>query len=223
MTPVLLLTDGYMANGSEPWRIPDVDDAAADRGQASRPADERRRVPCPTPATSGWPAPGPCPARPGLMHRIGGLEKQDITGNVNYDPDNHQHMVNLRARKVADIANDIPPQDVDGPASGKLLVLSWGGTYGACATAVQQALAEGGSVAHAHLRYLNPLPANLGDIIRRFEKVLIPELNLGQLRMLIRGRIPGRRRRPEQSPRQAVRRRRSRREDRIDVEREVTL
>ncbi len=121
------------------------------------------------------------------MHRIGGLEKQDVTGNVNYEPENHQHMVNTRARKVAGIALDIPEQVVRGPETGKLLVLSWGGTYGACATAVREVQELGGSVAHAHLRYLNPFPRNLGDLLKRYERVLIPELNLGQLRLLIRG------------------------------------
>src|SRR5262249_13099010 len=126
------------------------------------------------------------PGTPGLMHRIGGLEKQDITGNVNYEPANHEHMVNLRARKVALVAQDIPPQEVEGPASGKLLVISWGGTYGACATGVRQARSRGAAVSHVHLRYLNPLPSNLGEIIRRFDKVLVPELNRGQLRLVLR-------------------------------------
>ncbi len=121
------------------------------------------------------------------MHRIGGLEKQDITGDVNYEPENHEHMVHLRAEKIAGIARDIPPQTVSGPEQGELLVLSWGGTYGACATAVNEVRQHGGSVAHAHLRYLNPLPTNLGDILRNYRRVLIPELNLGQLRLLIRG------------------------------------
>jgi len=120
------------------------------------------------------------------MHRIGGLEKEDITGNINYEPANHEHMVNLRARKVALVAADIPLQEIDGPANGKLLVISWGGTYGACATAVRAARGRGGSVSHVHLRYLNPFPSNLGELIRRFDKVLIPELNRGQLRMVIR-------------------------------------
>jgi 2-oxoglutarate ferredoxin oxidoreductase subunit alpha len=126
------------------------------------------------------------PGTPGLMHRIGGLEKQDITGNVNYEPANHEHMVNLRARKVALVANDLPLQEIDGPPGGKLLVISWGGTYGACATAVRAARADGGSVSHVHLRYLNPFPSNLGELIRKFEKVLVPELNRGQLRMVLR-------------------------------------
>src|SRR5690606_12004050 len=128
------------------------------------------------------------PGTPGLMHRIGGLEKADITGNVSYDPHNHQHMVNLRAEKTARVAEDVPLQEVDGPSHGKLLVLSWGGTYGACATAVHQAQNQGLAVAHCHLRYLNPFPKNLGEILSRYDKILLPELNLGQLLLLIRGK-----------------------------------
>jgi 2-oxoglutarate ferredoxin oxidoreductase subunit alpha len=185
MTPVFLLTDGYIANGAEPWSVPEVEalpqivvkhPQAPDNGHAFMPYARDERLARP------WALPG----TPGLMHRIGGLEKQDITGNVNYEAENHQHMVNLRARKVALVANDIPPQEVEGPQTGKLLVISWGGTYGAVATGVRQARAGGASVAHAHLRYLNPLPANLGEIIKRYEKVLIPELNRGQLRTIIR-------------------------------------
>ena len=187
MTPVMVLSDGYIANGSEPWQIPDVNSlqpfevrhpGPLEEGQVFLPYTRDERLARP------WAIPG----TPGLMHRIGGLEKADITGSVNYEPDNHQHMVNLRARKVAGIANDVPLQTVMGPGEGRLLVLSWGGTYGACVTAVSDAQAHGASVAHAHLRYLNPLPANLGDLLRRYEKVLIPELNLGQLALLIRGK-----------------------------------
>jgi 2-oxoglutarate/2-oxoacid ferredoxin oxidoreductase subunit alpha len=186
MTPVMLLSDGYIANGSEPWRIPDVaalgpievrHPAAPTNGDEFMPYARDERLARP------WALPG----TPGLMHRIGGLEKEDITGNVSYEPENHQHMVNLRAAKVAGIARELPLQTVDGPENGRLLVLSWGGTYGACATAVREARSRGGSVAHAHLRYLNPFPRNLGDLMRHYEKVLIPELNLGQLRLLIRG------------------------------------
>jgi 2-oxoglutarate/2-oxoacid ferredoxin oxidoreductase subunit alpha len=185
MTPVFLLSDGYIANGAEPWQVPDIDSLplitvkhpqGSENGDVFHPYARDERLARP------WALPG----TPGLLHRIGGLEKQDVTGNVNYEAENHQHMVDLRARKVADIAKDIPLQEVDGPPSGELLVISWGGTYGACATAVQKVHSQGGSVAHVHLRYLNPFPANLGDIIRRFEKVLIPELNRGQLRTLIR-------------------------------------
>ncbi len=184
MTPVILLSDGYLANGSEPWRIPDLADLprveithpgpVAD-DQPFFPYDRDERLARP------WALPG----TPGLMHRIGGLEKQNRTGNVSYDSDNHEMMVRLRARKVAQVADDIPLQEIDGPPSGDLLVVSWGGTYGACTTAVRQCQAQGLSVGHVHLRYLNPLPRNLGEILRSYRRVLIPELNLGQLRMLI--------------------------------------
>jgi 2-oxoglutarate ferredoxin oxidoreductase subunit alpha len=187
MVPVMLLTDGYIANGSEPWRIPKFGDlpkievthpGPAVNGDAFLPYQRDERLARP------WAIPG----TPGLEHRIGGLEKQDITGNVSYDPANHQHMVNTRAKKVENIANDIPPQKLDGPATGDLLVLSWGGTYGACATAVHNVQAKGKSVTHCHLRYLNPLPKELGNILSRFKKVLIPELNMGQLKTVIRAK-----------------------------------
>lgn len=187
MTPVLLLTDGYIANGSEPWRIPNSADlkkieiahpGPAENGEAFLPYQRDERLARP------WAIPG----TPGLEHRIGGLEKQDITGNVSYDPANHQHMVNTRAKKVDNIANDIPPQKLDGPATGDLLVLSWGGTFGACATAVHNVQAKGRSVTHCHLRYLHPLPKELGNILSRFKKVLIPELNMGQLKTVIRAK-----------------------------------
>jgi 2-oxoglutarate ferredoxin oxidoreductase subunit alpha len=185
MTPVILLSDGYIANGAEPWRIPRLDQL------------EKIRITHPGPRGNGEPflpyarderlaRPWAIPGTKGLMHRIGGLEKQDITGNVSYDPENHQHMVNVRAQKVANVARDIPPQQVVGPQTGDLLVLSWGGTYGACLTAVRRVQAAGGRVAHAHLRYLNPLPSDLGTILGRFKQVLIPELNSGQLRLVIR-------------------------------------
>ncbi|HTU24885.1 MAG TPA: 2-oxoacid:acceptor oxidoreductase subunit alpha [Pirellulales bacterium] len=187
MTPVMILSDGYIANGAEPWLIPDI--AQLETIEIEHPAgkingeegflpyarDERLSRP--------WAIPG----TPGLMHRLGGLEKQDVTGNVSYDPINHEHMVQLRAAKVAGIAAELPPQEVTGPETGRLLVLSWGGTFGACATAVRNLVAAGEAVAHAHLRWLNPLPANLGDLMKRYDRVLIPELNRGQLRLLVRG------------------------------------
>jgi 2-oxoglutarate ferredoxin oxidoreductase subunit alpha len=187
MVPVMLLTDGYIANGSEPWKIPDV---------TRLPKIEIKH---PSPITKGDPfmpyardenlaRPWALPGTPGLMHRLGGLEKQDITGNVSYDPDNHEHMCRLRQQKVDNVALDVPLQAVTGPAKGKLLVLSWGGTYGACRTAVEQAQADGKSVAHAHLRYLNPFPRNLGQILKNYDKVLIPELNLGQLSLMVRAK-----------------------------------
>ncbi len=185
MTPVMVLTDGYIANGSEPWRIPELSEISKipvqhpgplNNGDAFQPYQRDERLSRP------WAIPG----TPTLEHRLGGLEKQDITGNVSYDPDNHEHMCKLRAQKVANIAEDIPLQELDGPESGDLLVLSWGGPYGACATAVHQAQSAGKKVSHCHLRYLNPFPKNLRDILSRFNKILIPELNLGQLDLIIR-------------------------------------
>ncbi len=184
MTPVVVLSDGFIANGSEPWRIPNVDDLPkieirhpepiAD-GEHFLPYERDERLSRP------WALPGTA----GLMHRIGGLEKQNGTGNVSYDPDNHEEMVRLRAQKVANVAEDIPLQEVHGPESGDLLVISWGGTYGACTTAVTRCQKEGLSVAHAHLRYLCPFPRNLQEIVKNYKRVLVPELNLGQLRMLL--------------------------------------
>ena len=185
MTPVILLSDASIANGSEPWLIPRMEDL------------EPMRVSHPGPASNGeqfqpyqrdlrLARPWALPGTPGLMHRLGGLEKEDVTGTISYDPANHQRMVSLRAQKIACIAPDIPPQTVEGPQSGKLLVLGWGGTYGALATAVRTLWQRGVPLAHAHLRYLNPFPANLGETLRRYEKVLVPELNRGQLRALIR-------------------------------------
>ena len=185
MTPVMLLTDGYLVNGAEPWRLPDVE--TFPRIRVNRNVDSGSFQPYarnPETLVRPWVVPGAA----GLEHRIGGLEKQDITGNVSYDPENHQHMIEVRAKKVANAAEIIPPVEVQGPQQGDLLVLSWGGTYGACTTAVQRAQAHDRSVAHAHLRWLNPFPANLGDILGAYERVLIPELNMGQLSLLIRNR-----------------------------------
>jgi 2-oxoglutarate ferredoxin oxidoreductase subunit alpha len=187
MTPVILLSDGYIANGSEPWLIPDVD--ALPRIPVSHPGPSTTDEPfLPYQRDERLARPWALPGTAGLMHRLGGLEKEDITGNVSYDPDNHQHMTNVRAERVAQIADDIPPQAVNGPSRGKLLVLSWGGTYGTCTTAVQRCLAEGMSVAHAHLRYLNPFPKNLGEVLAGYDQILLPELNMGQLRMLVQAR-----------------------------------
>jgi 2-oxoglutarate/2-oxoacid ferredoxin oxidoreductase subunit alpha len=187
MTPVMILSDGYIANGAEPWRVPDAD--KLEKIEVRHPAGIGGEDPVfhPYARDERLARPWAIPGTPGLMHRLGGLEKQDITGNVSYDPENHEHMVEVRAAKIAGIAADIPLQEVTGPEQGRLLVLSWGGTYGACATAVRNLAREGESVAHAHLRYLNPLPANLGKILARYDRVLIPELNRGQLRLLIRG------------------------------------
>ncbi len=187
MTPVMVLSDGYIANGSEPWLIPNADDLP--KFHIVHP--ERKNdngVFLPYARNELLARPWAIPGTPELMHRIGGLEKEDGTGNISYDADNHQKMINIRAQKVANAAQLLPPQHVDGPQSGELLVVSWGGTYGAVLTAVHEARKEGRNVAHAHVRYLNPLPSNLGEILSRYDKVLIPELNLGQLRTLIRSR-----------------------------------
>lgn len=184
MTPVMILSDGYIANGAEPWKLPDVSAMVKivvrhpDGSDAEEPFMPYRRDEM---LARPWALPG----TPGLAHRIGGLEKEDITGNISYDPKNHQHMVNTRAKKVQNAAQLLPLQEVDGPDQGDLLVVSWGGTYGACRTAVDRARRRGASVAHAHLRWLHPFPKNLGEVLHRYRRILIPELNSGQLRMLI--------------------------------------
>ncbi|MFN7770041.1 MAG: 2-oxoacid:acceptor oxidoreductase subunit alpha [Planctomycetaceae bacterium] len=191
MTPVVFLSDGYIANGSEPWNIPKFSELK--KIEVTHPTGRPAGVEgspddfLPYLRNDKGARPWALPGTPGLEHRIGGLEKADITGNVDYSPGNHHKMVMNRMNKVAGIANHIPLQTVEGPESGDLLVISWGGTYGAIRTAVLQSIAAGKSVAHAHLRYMNPFPRNLGDIVKKYRKVLIPELNSGQLRLLIRG------------------------------------
>jgi 2-oxoglutarate ferredoxin oxidoreductase subunit alpha len=204
MTPVFLLTDGYLANGAEPWRIPDVaklprisithpgpilsngngnghhpgqiDSAASNGVFLPYKRDERLVRPWAIPGTAG------------LEHRIGGIEKDDVTGNVSYDAANHDHMVKTRAQKVANIAQEIPELSVTGPEEGDLLVIGWGGTYGSILTAVQRSIRKGYKVAHAHLRYLNPMPRNTATVLRRYRKILVPELNAGQLLWLLRAK-----------------------------------
>lgn len=191
MTPVILLSDGYIANGAEPWKYPSsadlqpiqVDFAAQDdanlRDEAGKFLPYKRNEKLARP----WAIPG----TPGLEHRVGGLEKQDVTGNISYDSDNHQHMVKTRQEKVDRIAQYIPEQTLDsGPDNGKVLVLGWGSTYGSIKSAVHDLQLEGHAVSHAHLRYLRPFPRNLGDILKRFDKVLVPEINNGQLVKIIR-------------------------------------
>jgi 2-oxoglutarate ferredoxin oxidoreductase subunit alpha len=189
MTPVLYLSDGYLANGAEPWRIPDL--AELPRLNIQHPTQpnsngngDHKFLPYKRDArlVRPWGIPG----TPGLEHRIGGLEKEDVSGNISYDPANHQHMVRTRAQKIANIAQEIPELSVTGPAEGDLLVVGWGGTYGSILTAVQRAQRKGLKVAHAHLRYLNPMPRNTAAVLKRYRKVLVPELNCGQLRMLLR-------------------------------------
>lgn len=188
MTPVILLSDGYIANGSEPWRIPNVDELKRIEVTHPEPREDDAEPFLPYERNERLARPWALPGTKGLTHRIGGLEKEDVTGNVSYDPHNHQHMTNTRAQKIANIADDVPPQEVKGEPTGDVLVLSWGGTYGSCTTAVEQLQNEGIAVSHAHLRYLNPMPRNLGDVLGAFKKVIIPELNMGQLRALIRSR-----------------------------------
>jgi 2-oxoglutarate ferredoxin oxidoreductase subunit alpha len=196
-TPVIVLSDGYLANGSEPWNIPDVgtlpdltqdvrfataDDWTGDDGTI----DFRPYQRDPETMARPWAVPGTA----GLEHRIGGIEKADLTGEISYDPDNHDRMVRLRQAKIDGIANDIPALEIDDPdGDAKVLVLGWGSTYGAIGAGCRRVRLAGHSVAQAHLRHLNPFPANLGDVLNRYEKVLVPEINLGQLALLLRGRF----------------------------------
>jgi len=190
MTPVLYLSDGYLANGSEPWLIPDRSELPAieilhpDHAQR----DGEKFLPYLREAKT-LARPWAIPGTPGLEHRIGGLEKEDRTGNVSYDPINHEKMVHLRADKVAAIAQDIPEVEVFGPPEGEVLVVGWGSTYGAITTAVERLQREGASVSSIHLRYLNPFPKNLESVLKNFDKVLVPELNLGQLAWLLRAKF----------------------------------
>ncbi|MDQ6762425.1 MAG: 2-oxoacid:acceptor oxidoreductase subunit alpha [Bacteroidota bacterium] len=187
MTPVIFLSDGYIANGAEPWKYPESDDLLPIEVNFKTELGHHEEIFQPYMRDEKMVRPWAIPGYAGLEHRVGGLEKQNITGNVSYDPDNHQLMVKLRQQKVDKIADYIPEQKIDnGPEEGKLLVLGWGSTYGAIKSAVLSLLAEGYSVAHVHLRYIRPFPKNLGDIIKNYEHVLIPELNNGQLIKIIR-------------------------------------
>jgi 2-oxoglutarate ferredoxin oxidoreductase subunit alpha len=185
-TPVILLSDTFLTNSSEPWRLPEVDALPAiephfatqpnhDDGFMPYLRDDRLARP--------WAVPG----TPGLQHRIGGLEKEDVTGNISYDGANHERMTHLRAAKVARIAEDLPPLEVDDPSGrAEVLVLGWGSTYGAIKAALQAVRARGESVAHVHLTHLNPLPRDLGPVLRRYRRVLVPEMNTGQLTRIVR-------------------------------------
>ncbi len=187
MTPVILLSDGYIANGAEPWKFPSAADLQPITVSFKKGLAEGEEKFMPYKRDEKLVRPWAVPGTPGLEHRIGGLEKQDVTGNVNYEPENHQHMVKTREAKVDKIADYIPLQTLDsGPEKGNVLVLGWGSTYGAIKSAVQELQAEGLAVSHAHIRYLRPFPKNLGDIIRNFEHVLVPEINNGQLIKIIR-------------------------------------
>lgn len=190
MCPVIMLSDAYIANGAEPWLIPELD--TYERIRVEHPTEPNSEdgkflpyIRDPKTLARPWALPG----TPGLEHRIGGLEKDEKTGDVSYDSENHDRMVHLRAEKVARAADVIPDLEVRGPESGDVLLLGWGGTYGAITTTADTLRRMGNSVSSAHLRYLNPFPKNLGDVLSRFKKVIIPEVNLGQLRLVIRDRF----------------------------------
>jgi len=187
MTPVIFLSDGYIANGAEPWKFPESKDLPEIKVNFKKELDDNETAFYPylrdEKLVRQWAVPGVA----GLEHRVGGLEKQDITGNISYDPENHQLMVKIRQEKIDRIADYIPDQEIDnGPEKGKVLVLAWGSTYGAIKSAVAVLNLEGASVSHIHLRYIRPFPKNLGDLLKNFEHVLIPELNNGQLIKIIR-------------------------------------
>jgi len=186
MTPVILLTDGYIANGAEPWLIPDVKSLPEIqikfRTEREGFFPYQREI---TTLSRPWVVPG----TPGLEHRIGGLEKEHITGNVSYDPENHEFMVKLRQEKINKIADDIPPAEIYGDQNGELLIVGWGGTMGSIRTAVINKRKEGKSVSHLHLKYLNPFQKNVGDSLAKFKNILVPELNLGQLAQLLQAKF----------------------------------
>ncbi|MDQ6903356.1 MAG: 2-oxoacid:acceptor oxidoreductase subunit alpha [Bacteroidota bacterium] len=187
MTPVIFLSDGYIANGAEPWKYPETKDLHPIEVKFKTELGHHEEIFQPYVRDEKMVRPWAIPGVAGLEHRVGGLEKQNITGNVSYDPENHQMMVKLRQEKIDKIAEFIPEQKLDnGPEKGKVLVLGWGSTYGAIKSAVVDLLKEGHSVSHTHLRYIRPFPKNLGDILKNFEHVLIPELNNGQLIKIIR-------------------------------------
>jgi len=182
MTPVILLTEGGIGNASEPWLIPEVTDLPKFEVRYRTDPNGFQPYARDENLARAWVRPG----TPGMEHRIGGLEKDFLTGNISQDPINHQRMCEVRAAKVAGIAKDFPPLNVEGPEQGDLLLVGWGSTYGSMAQAWQKANAEGKSVAFVHLRHINPLPLELGKILGRYKKVLVPEVNLGQLSKLLR-------------------------------------
>jgi 2-oxoglutarate ferredoxin oxidoreductase subunit alpha len=193
-TPVIVLSDGYLANGSEPWRLPrtaELPDIAVEFATEPNAVDDKGQptfhpyLRDPETLARPWAIPG----TPGLEHRVGGIEKADVTGNISYDPDNHDHMTRLRQAKIDGIADTIEPLVVDDPTGdADVLVLGWGSTFGPIAAAVRLARATGARVAQAHLRHLNPFPANTGEVLRSYQRVIVPEMNLGQLAMLLRAK-----------------------------------
>jgi 2-oxoglutarate ferredoxin oxidoreductase subunit alpha len=185
MVPVIILSDGYLANGAEPWRIPTVDQIPEIPVKfATDPEGFFPYKRDPQTLARPWAIPG----TPGLEHRIGGIEKQETTGNVNYEPLNHETMVRMRAAKVEAIRQDIPNVMPTGDPEGDLLVVSWGSTYGAVLQAVKSQRAKGRKIGHLHIRHLNPLPGNVGEVLKRYKKVLVPELNMGQLLWMLRAK-----------------------------------
>jgi 2-oxoglutarate ferredoxin oxidoreductase subunit alpha len=189
MTPVMLLADGYLINGAEPWKLPEVESLPhIDISHSAEPATFQPYARDPETLARPWVVPG----TPGMEHRIGGLEKAEGSGNVSHDPENHERMVHLRAEKIERIANDIPALEVDGEREGDILVLGWGSTYGAIVSACRQLRKEGARVSNAQLRYLNPFPKNLESVLSRFKTIIVPELNLGQLRMILSSRFDAR-------------------------------
>ncbi|MDT7779410.1 MAG: 2-oxoglutarate/2-oxoacid ferredoxin oxidoreductase subunit alpha [Acidobacteriota bacterium] len=185
MSPVFYLSDGYLANGAEPWLVPEIEDLP--KIEVKFATDPANFMPYARDEET-LARPYALPGTPGLEHRIGGIEKQHLTGNVNYDPENHHFMVLMRQAKVDRAAQDIPDVEIFGEKSGKVLVLGWGSTYGSITSAVERLQAEGKPVSSAHLRHLNPFPSNLGEVLRSFERVIIPEMNLGQLATMIRAK-----------------------------------
>jgi 2-oxoglutarate/2-oxoacid ferredoxin oxidoreductase subunit alpha len=186
MVPVILLSDGYLANGAEPWRVPELSDIPEiPVNFAQNPEGFKPYKRNPDTLARPWAIPG----TPGLEHRIGGLEKQDVTGNINYEPLNHENMVRIRAAKVAGIVQDIPDAIPAGDPDGDLLIVAWGSTHGSITAAVKSQRAQGRRIGHVHLRHLNPLPANLAQIFKRYKKILVPELNMGQLLWLLRAKF----------------------------------
>jgi 2-oxoglutarate ferredoxin oxidoreductase subunit alpha len=186
MVPVIILSDGYLANGAEPWKVPTV--AELPQIPVVFETNPEGFLPYkrnPSTLARPWAIPG----TPGLEHRVGGIEKQDVTGNINYEPLNHEHMVRTRAEKVEGIAQDIPEIVPEGDQSGDLLIVAWGSTAGPITAAMKPMREKGHRIGHVHLRYLNPLPRNLGDILKRYKKVLVPEMNMGQLSMILRAKF----------------------------------
>jgi 2-oxoglutarate ferredoxin oxidoreductase subunit alpha len=189
MVPVIILSDGYLANGAEPWRIPDAasipEIPAHFAKEVNSPNGYMPYKRDPQTLARPWAVPG----TPGLEHRVGGLEKQDVTGNINYEPLNHENMVRIRAAKVAAIVQDIPDVVPVGDQAGDLLIVAWGSTHGAITAAMNAQRAESRKIGHVHLRHLNPLPANLGEVLNRYKKILVPELNMGQLLWVLRAKF----------------------------------